>query len=57
MNDSLYLSYSRFLSIQQHTLCHTDLSRDYMECYLYNVRNIVVYSLDRTNPQSILIVK
>ena len=54
MIDSLYLYYSRFLSIQQYSLRHTDLSRDYMECCPYSVRNIVVYSLDRTSPQHIL---
>ena len=52
--DSVYLYYSRFLSIQQHTLCHTVQSRGYMERCSYSVQNSSVYSLDRTSPQRIL---
>ena len=54
MIGSVYLYYSRFLSIQQYSLRHTDQSRDYMECCLYSVQNSFVYSLDRTIPQRIL---
>ena len=56
MIGSVYLYYSRFLSIQQHTLCHTDQSRGYMECCLYSVLNTAAYSLHRTIPQRILYV-
>lgn len=52
-----YLYYTELLSIQQHTPCHTDRSRDYIQSCLYSVQNTDVYSLDHTNPQCILLVK
>ena len=53
----LYLCHTKLLSIQQHSLCHTDRSRGYRQHCLYSVLNTVVYSLDRTSLQHILNIK
>ena len=55
--DLANLYHKEFLSTLQHTLCHTDQSRDYTQRCLYSVLNTVVYSLDHTSLQHILYVK
>lgn len=39
-----YLSHTKVLSIQHHSLCHIDQSRDYKMYPLHNVPNIVDYN-------------
>ena len=51
-----YLGHTKLLSTQQHSLRHTDQSRDYRLRCLYNVRNTAVYIPDRTSLHHILYV-
>lgn len=48
LNWSIYLCHKTFLSIQHHTLRHTDQSRDYREFGHCNVLRTVDYSWYRT---------
>lgn len=48
INYNFYLYYTNLLSIQQHTLCHTNQSRDYRLHRLYIAPHTAWYSSYRT---------
>ena len=53
----VYLCHTKPPSSQLHIRRHTDQSRDYRQRCLSSVQNIVVHSLNHTNPLCILQVK